>query len=227
MTNGKAASRNNFVFFRNTQRRGFSANLWSFGQLTALPSAHQKNLLQASDKPTRSLSRKALFEHSLFEHPLSEQPRIHLVIETDDHLLPHHQSRRAEVSGWAKHHFQYFFVRCVGFFAVDLHDLFAFGGVDGSRRRNQLERFGFLMDVLFRIDNHFGFDAFLRKKLLRFRASLSALAVVIPINFLSHGSFLLILIVDGSVSDRPLKQSPAATSNLRSNQTISSFGFFH
>jgi len=49
------------------------------------------------------------------------------------------------------------------------------------------------MDVFFCIDDDFGFDARVRKKLLRFGTGLSALSVIVPVNFLGHGSFLLIL----------------------------------
>ena len=45
------------------------------------------------------------------------------------------------------------------------------------------------MYVLFGIDNNFRFDASIRKKLLRFDASLSALAVIVPINSFGHYSF--------------------------------------
>ena len=58
--------------------------------------------------------------------------------------------------------------------------------MDRCCRRNQLKRFSLLVNVLFGIGNNFRFDACIRKKLLRFGASLSAFAVVVPINFFSQ-----------------------------------------
>lgn len=46
------------------------------------------------------------------------------------------------------------------------------------------------MHVLFRIDGGLGFDTGIGKKLLRFFARVSALAVVVPINFFRHRQFL-------------------------------------
>jgi hypothetical protein len=61
-----------------------------------------------------------------------------------------------------------------------------------GRTRNQFEGFSLLVNVFFGVDDDFGLDAGVRKKLLRFGTRLSALAVIVPINFLSHCSFLLI-----------------------------------
>ena len=113
-------------------------------------------------------------------------------IKTHDHLLPHQHRWSAEVTRWAEHHFQQFLLGGLRFLQVDFHDLFAFGGIDRGRTRNQLECFRLLMNVFFSIDDDFGLDARVCKKLLRFRTSLSAFAVVVPVNFLGHCSFLLI-----------------------------------
>lgn len=117
---------------------------------------------------------------------LVEQPCVHFVVKTNDHLLPHQHRRGAKISSWAEHHFQQFFFGGLRFLQVDFYDLFTFGSMNRRSTRNQLKCFGLLMDVFFGIDDEFGFDASVCKKLLRFRAGLSATTVVAPVNFLRH-----------------------------------------
>jgi len=123
---------------------------------------------------------------------LLKQPVKHLLVETNDHFFPHDQRGSTEISGRTEHNFEQLFIGGVRFFPINFDDLFPFGRMYPRRRRYQLERLRLLMNVLFRIDGYFGFDPRVSKKLLRFFASRSAFAVIVPVNSLGHYSFLLI-----------------------------------
>lgn len=75
----------------------------------------------------------------------------------------------------------------IGFLPIDFDNFLSFGCEDEVRLRDHFFGCGFLMDVLLRVDSDFGFDIGVGKKLLRLFASVSAFAVIVPVNFFCHG----------------------------------------
>jgi len=123
---------------------------------------------------------------------LSQFIRIHFLVEADDQGFAAADGGGAEVAGGADNQASQFFVCRFVFFDIEADDRFPFRRDNHGGGAGKLYGCGCVNRFLFGVDfggrGQFGF----RKKLLRLFASVSAGAVVVPVNFFGgHGGGFL------------------------------------
>ena len=132
---------------------------------------------------------------SICVHRLSKNRFVHLFIEPNDQFFPDPQRRSSQIPGRTKDELKHLLLGWLVFLQIQLEHFFTFCCQQVIDLFEDLNRVGFLMRFFLCVDFGCGFDIGGGKKLLRFGASFSALAVVAPVKFRhSQISFLKVQI---------------------------------
>lgn len=113
----------------------------------------------------------------------AEDGFVHFLVEPDDKFLPDPKSRRPKVAGWSKRDGKHVVQRRRIFLDVEFNNFFA---PCREKMRTAFNQPGGLItpvSLFFGINKCRGLNFLLRKKLLRFCAALSSLAMIVPVNF--------------------------------------------
>lgn len=114
---------------------------------------------------------------------LAEHIGIHLIIESDDQSLADPERWCPKVSGRSQDQFEDLFIRRFVLLEIEINDLFPFGSSQTAHAFHQFQSAFPLQRLFFRVDFGLGFNAGIRKKLLRFPTRFSPGPVVTPIQF--------------------------------------------
>ncbi len=112
---------------------------------------------------------------------------VRIRVKANQNSLASFDSRSSQVASRPQHQANEFIVRRAIFNEVYFGDLPAFGHDEFAHAVQQVEHFVFADAFLARVDLFFCRDVSGRKKLLRAGARCSAVAVVVPVDFLRHG----------------------------------------